>query len=171
MHWQPMSPGQGALAWRPGVDYWIELPDGERTAPLAAVWNDRRSAEAQLFFAVQDAAGGAWRVEVKTPQGILTKAGERLPYNHVFRFAGDRWAMVTGCVARQDGADLAIPAHRRRQARAARAAADRESLAAGSVVQPARRHLFATFAEKRRRRVLAAHAVAFERRRRQAHVA
>ena len=108
VHWQPMTPGQGALAWRPGVDYWIELPDGERTAPLAAVWNDRRSAEAQLFFAVQDAAAGPWRVEVTTPQGILTKAGERLPYNHVFRFAGDRWALVTGCVARQDGADLAI---------------------------------------------------------------
>jgi hypothetical protein len=108
VHWQPMTPGQGALAFRPGVDYWIELPDGERTAPLAAVWNDRRSAEGQLFFAVQDAAAGPWRVEVTTPQGILTKAGERLPYNHVFRFAGDRWALVTGCVARQDGADLAI---------------------------------------------------------------
>jgi hypothetical protein len=108
VQWQPLTPGEGALAWRPGVHYWIELPDGERTGPLAAVWNDRRAADApQLFFAAQEPAG-AWRVELVTPHGILTKEGERLPYNHVLRFAGDRWALLTGCVARQDGADLAI---------------------------------------------------------------
>jgi hypothetical protein len=107
VHWQPLTPGEGALAWRPGVDYWIELPDGERTAPLAAVWNDRRSENGQLFFAVQEAAG-SWRLLLAAPQGILTKSGERLPYDHVVRFPGESWVLLTGCVARQDGADLAI---------------------------------------------------------------
>ena len=108
MHWQPLSPGQGALAWRPGHDYCIELPDGERAAPAAAIWNDRRVPEkAQLFLAAA-APAGDWRLLVSTADGILTQAGERLPYNHVLRFSGERWVLVTGCVARQGGAALAI---------------------------------------------------------------
>ncbi|HXT21810.1 MAG TPA: hypothetical protein VN923_13750, partial [Thermoanaerobaculia bacterium] len=108
LHWQPLSPGQGALAWRPGRDYRIELPDGERSGPAAAIWNDRRVPEkGQLFLAVSSPAG-EWRQLLATPEGILTEGGERIPYGSVLRFAGERWTLLTGCVARQGGASLAI---------------------------------------------------------------
>jgi hypothetical protein len=71
------------------------------------VWTDRRVADDEkLLIGAQ--VDGAWRVLVRTPPGILTEDGERLPYNHLFRFDGERWALVTGCVARQGGASLAI---------------------------------------------------------------
>jgi len=108
LHWQPLSPGQGALAWRPGKDYRIELPDGERTGPAAAIWNARRvEGKGQLFLALSSPAG-EWRQLLATPEGILTQGGERLPYSSVLRFAGEKWALVTGCVSRQGGASLAI---------------------------------------------------------------
>jgi len=109
LHWQPLTLGQGALAWRPGQDYRIELPDGERTAPAAAIWNDRRVPEkGQLFLAAAGASAGEWRLLVSTPDGILTEGGERIPYGSVLRFGGERWVLLTGCVSRQGGASLAI---------------------------------------------------------------
>jgi hypothetical protein len=107
LHWQPLTPGEGALAWRPGKDYRIELPDGERASPAAAVWNDRRAPEKeQLFLATQEAGG--WRTVLATPDGILTQGGERIPYSQVLRFPGEAWTLLTGCVSRQGGAALAI---------------------------------------------------------------
>jgi hypothetical protein len=110
LHWQPLSPGEGALAWRPGKDYRIELPDGERASPAAAIWNDRRAAEKeQLFLATQEPQEPSrWRVLATTPDGILTQGGERLPYGQVLRFGGESWTLLTGCVSRQGGASLAI---------------------------------------------------------------
>jgi hypothetical protein len=102
LHWQPLTLGQGALAWRPGQDYRIEWPDGERTAPAAAIWNDRRVPEkGQLFLATAGAAAGEWRLLLATPDGILTEGGERIPYGSVIRFGGERWVLLTGCVSRQ----------------------------------------------------------------------
>jgi hypothetical protein len=107
LHWQPLTPGEGALAWRPGKDYRIELPDGERASPAAAIWNDRRAPEKeQLFLATQEPAG--WRSLAVTPDGILTQGGERLPYGQVIRFPDEAWTLLTGCVSRQGGAALAI---------------------------------------------------------------
>ncbi|HEV8238551.1 MAG TPA: hypothetical protein VGS57_04205 [Thermoanaerobaculia bacterium] len=108
LHWQPLSPGQGALAWRPGQDYRIELPDGERTAPAAAIWNDRRVVDKGQLFLATAATAADWRLLLSTPDGILTEGGERLPYSSVLRFGGERWVLLTGCVARQGGASLAI---------------------------------------------------------------
>lgn len=107
LRWQPWSGGEGDLSWRAGRDYWIELPDGERAAPLAVIWTDRRVPDKSNLFLAGETSGG-WGVLLGTPQGILTKEGQRLPYNHVFRFGGERWVLATGCVARQDGAALAI---------------------------------------------------------------
>jgi len=107
LRWQPLTGGEGDLAWRAGRDYRVELAEGERRPPLAAMWTDRRVAdEEKLLIAAQ--VDGAWRVLARTPAGILTEGGERLPYNHLFRFAGERWELVTGCVARPGGASLAI---------------------------------------------------------------
>jgi hypothetical protein len=107
LRWQPWSGGEGDLSWRPGRDYWIELPDGERAPPPAAIWTDRRVRDKEkLFLAGQTGAG--WGTLLGTPQGTLTDGGQRLPYNHLFRFAGERWVHATGCVARQGGAALAI---------------------------------------------------------------
>lgn len=107
LRWQPWSGGEGDLAWRAGRDYWIELPDGERAPPPAAIWTDRRVPDkAQLFLAGE--TRGGWGTLLGTPQGILTEGGGRLPYDHVFRFGGERWVLATGCVARQGGAALAI---------------------------------------------------------------
>ena len=108
LHWQPLTPGQGALAWRPGQDYRIELPDGERTSPAAAIWNDRRVPEKGQLVLATAAAAGPWRLLVSTPEGILTEGGERIPYSSVIRFGGERWVLLTGCVSRQGGASLAI---------------------------------------------------------------
>ncbi|HEV8630117.1 MAG TPA: hypothetical protein VGV61_07355, partial [Thermoanaerobaculia bacterium] len=108
LRWQPWSGGEGDLYWKAGRDYWIELPDGERGAPLAAVWSDRRVADKPQLFLAERAGATAWRVVAGTPGGILTQGGDRLPFNHLFRFGDGSWALITGCVARQDGASLAI---------------------------------------------------------------
>jgi hypothetical protein len=108
LRWQPWTGGEGDLAWRPGRDYWVELPEGERSTPLLGVWNDERVASRpRLHFARHEGAG-AWRaLVVEAPQGLLTAGGERLPYNHILRF-GDRLVLVTGCVARGEGPALAV---------------------------------------------------------------
>ena len=106
LRWQPWSGGEGDLAWRRGRDWWIELPEGERSMPPVAVWNDRRVATKTRLYLAQREATGAWRLLVETPQGLLTEGGERLPYNHLFRFGADRWVLVTGCVSRKDGAAI-----------------------------------------------------------------
>ena len=106
LRWQPWSGGEGDLAWRRGRDWWIELPEGERGAPPVAVWNDKRVATRTRLYLAQRDSSGAWRVLLETPQGLLTEAGDRLPYNHLFRFAADRWVFVTGCVSRRDGAAI-----------------------------------------------------------------
>jgi hypothetical protein len=108
LRWQPSSGGEGDPSWRTGRDYWIELPDGERGPPLATLWDDRRVADNGALFLAGQTAEGGWGVLLATPQGILTEGGQRLPYNHVARFAGERWVLATGCVARQGGAALAI---------------------------------------------------------------
>jgi hypothetical protein len=108
LRWQPWSGGEGDLAWRRGRDWWIELPEGERGAPPVAVWNDRRLATRLRLFLAQREPSGAWRLLLETPQGLLTEGGERLPYNHLFRFAADRWVLVTGCISRRDGVAIAL---------------------------------------------------------------
>lgn len=108
LRWQPWSGGEGDLAWRRGRDYWIELPEGDRTSPPVAVWNDQRiPTKARLFLAQREPKGN-WRLLLETPQGLLTEGGDRLPYNHIFRFAADRWVFVTGCVSRREGPAIAI---------------------------------------------------------------
>ena len=110
LRWQPWSGGEGDLAWRRGRDWWIELPEGERAAPPVAIWSDRRVATRTRLFLAQREPGGSWRLLLETPQGVLTEGGDRLPYNHLFRFAADRWVLVTGCVSRRDGAAIATRA-------------------------------------------------------------
>lgn len=108
LRWQPWSRGEGDLAWRPGRDYYVELPEGERRVPLLAVWNDRRVASRPRLHFAQRASEGQWRaLVVEAPQGLLTEGGERLPYNHILRL-GDRLVLVTGCVARAKGPALAV---------------------------------------------------------------
>jgi hypothetical protein len=108
LRWQPWSRGEGDLAWRPGRDYWVELPEGERRRPLLAVWNDGRvPSRPRLHFASSE-DGGAWRaLVVEAPQGLLVAGGERLPFNHILR-VGDRLALVTGCISRAEGPALAL---------------------------------------------------------------
>jgi hypothetical protein len=108
LRWQPFSAGEGDLAWRPGRDYRVELPDGERRPPLLAVWNDRRVASRPRLHFAQRLEDATWRaLVVEVPQGVLTEGGERLPFNHILRF-GDRLALVTGCVSRAEGPALAL---------------------------------------------------------------
>lgn len=108
LRWQPWSGGEGDLAWRPGRDYWVELPEGERRAPLLAVWNDGRvPSRPRLHFASSE-NGAAWRaLVVEAPQGVLLEGGARLPFNHILR-AGDRLALITGCISRADGPALVL---------------------------------------------------------------
>ncbi len=108
LRWQPLTAGEGDLAWRPGRDYWIELPEGDRDPPLAAMWTDRRASEEPPLFLATQTTAGPWRTLLRTPQGILTREGDRLPYDQLFRFAGEHWVLATGCVSRQDGAALAM---------------------------------------------------------------
>jgi hypothetical protein len=108
LRWQPFSAGEGDLAWRPGREYWIELPEGERQPPLVAVWNDRRVSSRPRLHLAQQLEDASWRaLVVEVPQGLLTEGGERLPFNHILRF-GDRLALVTGCVSRAEGPALAL---------------------------------------------------------------
>jgi hypothetical protein len=106
--WQPWSRGEGDLAWRAGRDYSFELPDGERADPFGALWNDRHVTDKPMLYLAARSAEGSWRSLAATPPGILTEAGDRLGYNHILRFAGERWVLATGCVARQGGAALAF---------------------------------------------------------------
>jgi hypothetical protein len=107
LSWQPWSGGEGDLAWKRGRDWWIELPEGERGAPFAAVWNDQRlPTRAKLFLARRE--GGTWKPMLAAQHGMLTEDGERLPYSHLFRVAGERWVLMTGCVSRKEGAALAL---------------------------------------------------------------
>ena len=73
-----------------------------------AVWNDRRVPTRAKLYLAQREPSGSWRLLLETPQGLLTDSGERLPYNHLFRFAADRWVLVTGCVSRREGAAIAM---------------------------------------------------------------
>ena len=112
VRWQALTGGEGDLAWKPGRDYDIELPEGVTADPFAAIWVDRRVADRATldlatFNTTTEAAGG-WSVLLRTPDGILTGDGERLPYSHVMRFDGERWVLLTGCVSRPGGAALAL---------------------------------------------------------------
>jgi hypothetical protein len=108
LRWIPWAAGEGDLAWQPGRDYRVELPDGERRPPLLAVWSDQRvAANPKLHFA-QRTGASEWRaLVIEAPQGLLTEEGERMPYNHLLRFE-DRVFLVTGCVARAKGPALAV---------------------------------------------------------------
>jgi hypothetical protein len=108
LRWQALSEGEGDYSWRAGRDYVVELPDGERTQPAAAVWGDRRIADrGRLVLAAQGDDGG-WHALARLPDGVLTEGGERLAFNHLLRFAGERWALLTGCVSRPGGAALVV---------------------------------------------------------------
>ena len=108
LRWQPWSRGEGDLAWKPGRDFWVELPEGERGAPLMAVWNDERVPSRPRLHFAQRGEDGSWRALVlEAPQGLLVEGGERLPYNHILR-VGDRLVLVTGCIARAKAPALAV---------------------------------------------------------------
>jgi hypothetical protein len=108
VRWLPWSAAASDAAEKPGSGWWVELPDGDRSPPLAAEWTDNRAPGGARLYLAHREAGGAWVVDADTPQGILTGAGERLAYNHVVRFAAGRWVLLTGCVSRSEGSALAL---------------------------------------------------------------
>jgi len=108
VRWLPWTSGEGDLSWKPGRDYWVELPEGDREPPLVAVWTDARVAGKPRSFIAHREADGTWKNDVALPPGILTSGGERLPFNQMVRFPGERWVLLTGCVARESGAALAL---------------------------------------------------------------
>jgi len=110
VRWLPWAKGEGDLSWKAGRDYWLELPDGERKPPLAVVWTDSRVASKARLYVAHPAPGGAWAIDLDTPQGILTKSGDRLPYNNLLRFDDGRWVLLCGCVALGDRPTLALRA-------------------------------------------------------------
>lgn len=109
LRWLPWASGEGDLAWRPGREHWIELPEGERRPPLLAVWNDQRVPTRARLVVAEESGPGSWRRLVELPQGLATSQGERLAFNHLLRFE-DRLVAISGCVARADGFALALRA-------------------------------------------------------------
>ena len=107
VRWQPWSGGEGDLAWHAGREYWAELPEGSVQRPLALVWTDNRVPFKRQLYLTELAADGTWTVLLKTPEGIRTDDGGRLPYNHILRFDSGRWLLLTGCVAGREGSSLA----------------------------------------------------------------
>ncbi|HVS03346.1 MAG TPA: hypothetical protein VMT16_11300 [Thermoanaerobaculia bacterium] len=108
VRWNPLAGGgEGDLAWRPGQEYRIELPEGVRGGTLDAVWVDLRLPHRPRLY-LGRYAEARWGQLLAAPQGILTEGGERLPYNHLVRFAPDHWVLLTGCVATLGGSVLAL---------------------------------------------------------------
>jgi hypothetical protein len=105
--WTPWGV-QRARVWRPGRDYTVDVPLGDRRGPFLLAWFDRRDrAEERLLLTAWTPDDG-WRALAELPAEVVTLDGQRLNYNLLLAPRPGAWLLATGCVFTRTGPGLVL---------------------------------------------------------------
>jgi hypothetical protein len=97
--WTPWESKEGTAGlWRPGSDWWVDLPYGDHEGVLELAWFDRRDASAEKIHLTRLAQGGRWVLLGEARSEVSTR-NESLPLSQILVPKGDSWVLLTGCVA------------------------------------------------------------------------
>lgn len=112
--WTPWGAQRGQLL-RPGHDYSVDLPLGDRRGPLALAWFDRRTAgsgEGTRLALSTWAPGAGWRPIADLAPEVVTLDQVHLPFEHLVVTRPGAWLLLSGCARTAAGSGLVLRTYR-----------------------------------------------------------
>jgi hypothetical protein len=112
--WTPWGAQRGQLL-RPGHDYSVDLPLGDRRGSLALAWFDRRAAgsgEGTRLALTTWAPGVGWRPIADLAPEVVTLDQVHLPFEHLVVTRPGSWLLLSGCARTAAGSGLVLRTYR-----------------------------------------------------------